>query len=78
MFDGQSNVACCAGVFVPTGKVRVCDTGGGTKFAVAVSAEFIVTAQLVPVPELAHAPPHPPNVVGEVAFSVKVTTVPPV
>jgi hypothetical protein len=52
------------------------DAGGGTKFAVAFTEEVTVRPQVVPVPEAEQARPHPPNVVGEFAFSVSVTTVP--
>jgi len=43
---------------------------------VTESGEFIVNAQAVAVPKLAHAPPQPAKVEGDVVVSVKVTVVP--
>ena len=48
----------------------------GTKFAVTFNAEFIVKLHVGLVPELAHAPPQPAKVEGEVAAAVRVTCVP--
>jgi hypothetical protein len=56
--------------------------GGATKLAVTVSAEFMVKVQVGFVPELAQAPPQPPNVDGPpsgadgLGVAVKVTTAP--
>jgi hypothetical protein len=76
VFEGQSKIASCGGGFVPTGKVRFTDFGAGTKLAVTFCEEVIVKLHVKFVPELAQAPPQPPNVVGAVGVAVRVTGVP--
>jgi hypothetical protein len=62
--------------FVPTGNTTFTVVGGATKLAVAANDEPTVNEQVRAVPKLAHAPPHPPNVVGEVGLAVSVSGVP--
>jgi hypothetical protein len=56
--------------------------GGATKLAVTLCAELKANVHVEFVPELAHAPPHPPNVDGPplgaegLGVAVKVTIAP--
>ncbi len=73
--DGQSKAACWV-TAAPGAKVKLIEVGGGTKLADTLNAELTVSPQVVAVPSAEQAPPHPPNVVSPVAFSVSVTGVP--
>jgi hypothetical protein len=75
-FDGQLNTATCGGGLLPTGNIKLWDTGGGRKFAVTENDEFMVNVQAAAAPKLAHAPPQPAKVDGDVADSVSVSIVP--
>ena len=73
VFEGQAKTASWGGGFVPAGNVRATVVGGGMKLAVMFCDEMIVKWHVGFVPELAQAPPQPPNVVGAVGFAVKTT-----
>ena len=62
---------------MPTGNESGTVVGGGTKLAVTFCDELTVRVQAKLVPELAQAPPQPPNVVGAVGLAVKVIIDPP-